>query len=119
LVLSPGRFVSTSSCGAKNYDYGLDPIIVGSWSATFTVTNNGTGTSNTLHVLGGDPHFVLSNDTCSGSALAPSGTCTFDLAFTAPAGCNPGDSFPTHLDVGFQDNGCPYIHLEAFGFCPF
>ena len=117
LTLSPGRFVTTTNSGTKLYDY--DFGMVASATQTFTVTNNGTGASNMLIVVfGGDTGFSFGNDTCTGNALAPSGTCSFDLTFTAPAGCNPGDPFPEHVDAGFQDNGTPYIHLEARGSCP-
>jgi hypothetical protein len=121
LSLSPGGLLGTSNTGTKNYAY--DPANgapIGSWSTTFTVTNNGTGTSNMLQVIGGDSLFVLSNDTCSGNALVPSGTCTFDITATAPAGCNPGDPFgPAPFVVNVQDNGSPYIFLTTFGICPF
>jgi centrosomal CEP192-like protein len=115
LVLSPGTRVGTGT-NPKVYDY-ANNFVAGNWSTTFTVTNNGAGTSETL-TLAGCCHaqFTLSNDTCSGNALTPGGSCTFDLTFTAPAGCNPGDEFHTPLNV----IGTPsfYILFVAHGFCP-
>lgn len=110
----PGTFLGTAGDGAKLYDY--DFGIVASATQTFTVTNNGTGASNMLQVIfGGDTGYVFANNTCENQLLAPNGTCTFDLTFTAPAGCNPGDPFPGHVDVfGFPDH---YIHLETVGHC--
>ena len=55
--------------------------------------------------------FTLSN------TLAPGATCTFDLAFTAPAGCSLGDEFHTPLSVVGQNSGAFYILLVAHGFC--
>lgn len=117
LSLSPGTFDGTTSSGTKNYHY--DFGLVASATQTFTVTNNGTGASTTLFVTGANPPvFVLANDTCTGQALGPGGMCTFDLTFTAPAGCNPGDSFLRPVVVNVQPNGSPYIHLTAIGHCP-
>lgn len=121
LTLSPGSLLGTTSGGTKNYDY-ANSFALGSWSTTFTVTNGGTGTAPVVYTLGGDPNFGLSNSTCgtysATASLAPNGTCTFDLTFTAPAGCSSGDEFHTPLLVEVQENGDPYIVLVAHGFCP-
>jgi hypothetical protein len=115
LTLSPGTRLNDSANGDKNYffDFGA----VASTTQTFTVTNDGSGTSNTLHVSGGDPHFVLSNSTCDNQTLAPSGTCTFAVAYTA-APCSSGNPVgPAPVDV----IGSPtvfYIHLDVQGECP-
>ena len=118
LTLSPSTSQGNpSSTGTKNYFY--DFGLVASATRMFTVTNEGTGTSNALHVIGGGPRFALSNDKCTGNALAPSGTCTFEIGATAPAVCNSGDPYgPEAVDVGFQDNGSPYIHLNVGAECP-
>jgi hypothetical protein len=118
LTLSPGTLLGTTDSGTKDYDF-ANGFAAGSWTQTFTVTNDGTGTSNTLSLNGCcQTSFTLSNDQTSGHTLAPGGTSTFDLTFTAPAGCNPGDEFHTPLAVNLQDNGAPYIFLVAHGFCP-
>ena len=117
LTLSPGLSWGPPLAARRTTTTPTSPSI---WSTTFTVTNGGTGTSNMLTLAGCcDPQFVLANDTCSGKTLAPSATCTFDLSFTAPADCNPGEPFDTPLAVNAQDNGTPYIFLVAHGFCPF
>jgi hypothetical protein len=117
LSLSPGVFLGTSSNGAKNYSYDFGPG--GGSGTTFTVANNGTGPSNTLHVTGGDPpQFVLGNTTCEGKTLAPGGTCWFDVVATPPVGCNSGDPYgPAPFDV-IGVPFAPYIHLDAVGRCP-
>ena len=115
LVLSPGTYLGHTD--PRGYDYDHGPPF-GSWSTTFTVTNNGSGASNTLTVAGCcHPQFVLSNNTCDGQALAPGGTCTFDLTFTAPGGCGTGDEFHTPLNILGNPSG-DYIFLVAHGFCP-
>ena len=64
------------------------------------------------------PQFALSNDLCTGQSLAAGATCAFQLTFTAPAGCNPGDLFHGPVQVILQTNGHPYIVLDAQGSCP-
>lgn len=115
LHLSPGTLVGTTPGGTNLYDY--DFGLVASATQTFTVTNDGNGTTNQLILAGCcSPEFALANNTCDGQALAPAGMCTFDLSFTAPAGCSTGEPFNTPLDI----LGPPahYIHLEAHGSCP-
>src|SRR5205807_1165815 len=60
-----------------------------SGSQTFTATNNGNISTGTYAFSGpSDSHFGLTGtNTCNGTALAPSGSCSFTIAFTAPAGC--------------------------------
>jgi hypothetical protein len=105
LTLTPGTLTGTSN-GTNNYNYDFGDVLLG--SQTFTVTNSGTAASNTLQLQGGDgAGFSLSNDTCSGSALAPGATCTLDLNTTT---CGRAS---TTLLVLQQDNGDPYIDLTA------
>jgi hypothetical protein len=111
--------LGTAPNGAEQYFYDFGPVA--SATQTFTVTNDGTATSNTLQVTGGDPHFVLSNSTCDNQTLAANGTCTFDITATAPAGCNPGDPFgPAPVQViGTFPSLKFYIDLVVQGICPF
>jgi hypothetical protein len=117
LTLSPGTLHCTSAC-TYSYDFGL--VSAGnSKTATFTVTNSGTGTSEALSIAGCcHPGFTLSNDKTSGHTLAPGGTSTFDLTFTAPAGCSE-QPFETPLEIfGTSPDFVVYIFLVATGECP-
>jgi len=119
LTLSPGTLTGTDGNGtnAYNYDFGL----VGSGitdTYTFTVTNSGTGTSNTLQIppcCTTGTGFTLSNDHVSGSPLAPGGTATFDLTFSAT--CTAPTTFSTPLVVNAQNNGSPYISVNYTATC--
>jgi cytochrome c len=117
LILSPGTHTTTNNFGVKSY-HTSNGEVAGSWSQTFTVTNDGTATSNHLSFTnGGDPDFSLTSDTCTGTALAPNGTCTFDITFTSP-GCPSGpEPFVDFFDVMAQDNGSAYIALDLSGTC--
>ena len=127
LTLSPGTFTGTTPSGTKNYNYiffnsaapqrrsGVTPHPVNPTpqTQTFTVSNDGTGTSQTLGlVVSGDNEVVLSNNNCQGHALPPSGTCTFDATFNGPI-C----SGSTFVDIGPQSIGDSYIRLTAFSRC--
>lgn len=120
LSLSPGTFAGTTDFGTKVYRYDYELGASASATQTFTVTNNGTAASNTLVLseVGGTLFvFVLSNDTCSGSPLAPSGTCTFDIGVTAPPTCTASTDDSENVEVNAQDNFFPYIHLALFATC--
>lgn len=56
----------------------MGTVLVGSTGAvtTFTVTNSGGSASGALTVSLSSAEFVNANDTCSGTSLAPAGTCT-------------------------------------------
>jgi hypothetical protein len=119
LHLSPGTCLGTCPPnGIRNYDF-ANGFVFGNWTQTFTITNDGNGSTGTLTTAGCcHPQFVLANNICDGQPLAASGSCTFDLTFTAPAGCNTGDEFHTPLDVLGNNPFVFYIHLTAHGFCP-
>jgi hypothetical protein len=108
----------TDANGTKDYDYNNN-LVTGGWSTTFTVTNSGTATSNTLSVdLSGDTVFSVGSDTCTGNTLAASGTCSFNITFTPAAGCERGDVYFGAADVNAQTNNTPYIDLQLQAFCP-
>jgi hypothetical protein len=93
--------------------------LVSGHAQTFTVSDDGNGTTGTLIVAGCcDPQIVLANDTCSGNPLAAGGTCSFDLTFTAPSGCSSGPLYVGPLDVIGANPFAGYIHLEADQMCP-
>jgi hypothetical protein len=113
LTLSPGTLTGTGSNGTNDYNYGFGLVGSGiSDTFTFTVTNSGTGTSNTLQLAGLLPNtgFTLSNDQTTGSALAPGGTSTFDLTFSAT--CTASTTFSTPLAVtSTSTTASPYISV--------
>jgi hypothetical protein len=116
-VLSPGTLHCTSAC-LYAYDFGV--VSAGSSeTTTFTVTNDGAGTSETLQLLlDNHPQFSTSNDKCSGQALAPDQTCTFDMTFTALAGC-PEEGYLNGpvLIAGTDPSFTTYISMVATGEC--
>ena len=78
---------STSAVSVTPSPGALPDTVVGSTSApqTFTITDGGGGTLNISQVAisGADAsEFVLSNNGCDGAAVAPTQTCTLDIAFS-------------------------------------
>ncbi len=66
---------------ATHLSFGKQPVDVPSAAQTITLTNpNLVPLSVTSVVPSGD--FTTTNDTCSGTDVAASGTCTFDVIFT-------------------------------------
>jgi ABC-type sugar transport system substrate-binding protein len=120
LTLSPGTHaVPLMNDPAKQYSYDLGRSAHA--TQTFTVTNDAPGTSGRLGVTGGDPNFLLENDTCSGATLAPDGTCTFAVAYTAPPGCTSGGLVgPAAVAIFGGDPSLPRhdIDLSVSGHCP-
>jgi hypothetical protein len=59
----------------------LGTVLVGATGAvsTFTVTNGGSSASGALTVTLSSTEFINANDTCTGSSLAPAGTCVISL----------------------------------------
>ena len=84
---------------------------------TLIVTNDGTAASDPLIVRldPNSPNFVISNDTCDGETLAPNDWCSFDLTWTAPAGCDTEDQF--HGSFGVYGDPLPYLFVDARAFC--
>jgi rhamnose transport system substrate-binding protein len=118
LTLSPGTLTAELML-AKQYSY--DFGAVANATQTFTVTNGTAGTSGELGVTGGNSNFVLANDTCAGAMLGPNGTCTFSVAYAAPAGCAPGAVVgPAKVAVFGGDPTAPAhdIDLAVVGHCP-
>jgi hypothetical protein len=103
IEFSPGTFVDTSFGNLYAHDFGQ----VASGSQTVTVTNVGTGPTPELELFydNGDG-FTTSGDTCTGATLAPGGTCTFDLTWSAAASsdCSTfhGSGYPVVLDFDDQ-----------------
>ena len=79
-----------ASVSPSNVDFGNQPV--GQASAAQVVTVQNTGNAD-LHMLGASASgdFAVSSDTCSGTTVAPNGTCTISVAFTpTQAGNRPG-----------------------------
>jgi hypothetical protein len=118
LTLSPGRFQFTMINGANLYDYGVSPPLIGQWPALFTVTNNGTGTSDPLQITHSVQfNFVVSENGCTGTSLAPGDSCTFFLNFIQLEGCPAFFEIRDQVLVSSQATGTPYIDLDAHGTC--
>jgi hypothetical protein len=89
--------LTTSSSGTFTQSAPVNGVLTyiddfGSFSfggtATFTVTNNGPGTSEPLSFLNGNPGFPqISNDLCTGATLTDGGSCTFNINWTIPSPC--------------------------------
>jgi virginiamycin B lyase len=64
------------------YDYGTVSLTA---SQTFTLTNSGASASGALSVgLTGSATFTKTADTCTGTSLGPTKTCTVTVAFSPP-----------------------------------
>jgi hypothetical protein len=98
IEFSPGTFAGTSFGNVYAYDFGQ----VATGSQTFTVKNTGTGPTPELELFYDNTDgFTTSGDTCTGATLAPGGTCTFDLAWSAAASSDcsfHGSGYPATLD---------------------
>jgi hypothetical protein len=119
LTLSPGTLTGTDSNGTNDYGYDFGLVGSSSVTGTFTVTNSGTGTSNTLGLADCcTTGFTLSNDQTTGSTLAPGGTATFQLTLSPSSLSCTGPGFlTTPLVVNGQSNGSPYISVTYTAFC--
>lgn len=84
LVLSPGRLTEQwIADGVKRYNFFVDQTTLFLYNNTqFTVSNTGNGTSEVLQITSysttGQVPAALTSDTCTGTSLAPSGSCTFN-----------------------------------------
>ncbi len=83
---------------------------------SFTVTNNSTAATLVLDPLAlTNLPMVVDNDTCGGQALAPGGTCTFDVTFVT-TGC-PGLAFDDGLSITGGNLAVTYDQLDISGAC--
>jgi len=80
LVKSGPRLTITSPTS----DLGTVMIGLMGPATVFTVTNSADSATGMLEVTVSNPdHFILTNDTCTGTSLAKNGTCTVSVAFKA------------------------------------
>lgn len=115
LVVEPHTFTEiVNGFLTEVYKFGT----VSSATQTFTVTNVGNGASQPLIFRLDVGIYAVSNNTCTGTSLAPGGgACTFDLTFTAPAGCTPGSAFDDTVTIN-PYIGAPYAALLGDAICP-
>ncbi len=77
-------------------------VLVGStgMSGTVSVTNEGAANSGNLNVAASGAGFTITDDTCTGNALASSASCTFRVAFAPSAtGASTGTATITAPNV--------------------
>jgi hypothetical protein len=110
LTVSPGQLNTVDS-----YIYDFAGQAAGA-TQTFTLKNEGTGTSEVLGFSMSGTGFAFSTDTCTGGGLAAGGTCTFAMTFT-PAACQA----PFLMDIGVAGGVPPtiqYLELILIASCP-
>jgi hypothetical protein len=125
IEFSPGTSAGTYFGNVYSFDFGQ----VASASQTFTATNTGTGPTPELQLFGIDEDgFTTPGDTCTGATLAPGGTCTFVLAWSAAASfdCSAHGSgyqaLANFAEQLFTYGGGPsstvFAHLNVTATCP-
>jgi len=102
------------SVSPVSFDFGN--VNVGITSAPQTLTVSHTGLADlvigTLSITGTDaPEFSIQNDNCSGQTIAPSGTCTVDVAFS-PTSLGLKSA---NLSVPSNDPGIPILNVPLSG----
>jgi len=110
ISVSPGQLNDVDS-----YHYDFAGQAAGA-TQTFTIKNEGTGTSEVLGFSMSGTGFAFSTDTCTGGVLAAGGTCTFAMTFT-PAACQA----PFVMDIGVAGGVPPtiqYLELILIASCP-
>ncbi len=104
--------------GAAPPSVSFTGVPVGTTSAASNVTITNTSATDDLHIgnlqqIGADvANFNIINDTCSNQTLAPSGTCDFDVTFTATSTALatdtvliPNDSATPNFTVALDGTG--------------
>ncbi len=115
LTLSPGGFIEDAD-GTNEYRYSFQVPNGSSKTTTFTITNSGSGASQTLHLASDDYlGFYTAHDMCTGHALAPGATCTFGVTYSC-VGIADEPNGP--LLVLAPAPTRPYILLNESGECP-
>lgn len=118
LQVTPGTLTSTSA-GTNFYSYDFGQI--NTLAKTFTVKNAG-GTASLPLALNGwaEGGYTLSNDSCSGQALAPNASCTFTETWSANSDpmCDAVGT-PVGLDpaIGSADESTTYVQMALAAKC--
>jgi Subtilase family len=114
-AVGAGLLNALKAAGAVSGLVTLDPSTIafgptapGSTSPPATITLH-NGTSGTLHVssvaLGNGSPFTITQDGCTGHALAPAGTCQVDVEAQPPPGTALGSTLRD--DLTFSDDWAP------------
>ena len=115
--------VALSGRGGNPVDYitpaslSFGNIGIGSSSApqTVTVTDNSGIALDIASVSSNDPAFSVQNDNCSGTTVAPSGNCTFEVVFNA---ITRGHKVST-VDVISNSASSPdQVAVDGYGLAP-
>jgi len=96
--------VAGVSLSSEQFDLGTVPIGTTSASQTLTLTSTGVGPLHIDQVFfdgNTDGRYTIESDTCTGQAIAPSGTCAISFGF------NPFSPYPTHEDLWILDDAGP------------
>jgi hypothetical protein len=104
----------TVSSSLDSKDFGNVTMGTSSSAQTFTISNTGSGALifGAITITGADASvFAIGSDTCSGSTLAASATCTFDVTF-APASAGIKGAA---VSVPSNDAGTPNLTITLAG----
>lgn len=109
LGISPGEFLGPSGT-ANHYLYQFGEVAT---AQSFTLTNEGEGTTKQLFLLLGAQGFKLHGGTCEAHSLAPGASCTFEVTFEACPfpGDHPRGEFPIASVPG--PGRYEYVNLEV------
>ncbi|MGA9723019.1 MAG: choice-of-anchor D domain-containing protein [Candidatus Binatus sp.] len=81
--------------------FGLQPLEVASAAKTIVLTNPNLVPLSVTSVASSGGDFTVTNDMCSGTQVAASGTCSFDVTFT------PSQTGLRSADIVVTDNASP------------
>jgi hypothetical protein len=112
-VTPPAAAPPNLAISPTSHNFGT--VLGDSSDETFTVTNSGGSPSGTLtsSFAGTDPgNFVISTDTCNGTALGAGSTCTVEVHCSNPE--FNGVTRTATLMVGGSPGGSPYATLTCF-----
>ncbi len=103
------------SVNPKSIDFGCSNINPSKKTVTLTITNTGLVDLNNIapSVQGLDPsEFQIDIDTCSGSTVTPSGTCTMNIS------CSPASEGVQQAELSISSNdpyGAKRVQLRCVG----
>ena len=111
LTVSPGE----GDGGIYDFYFGAN---VGPRSQLFTITNAGTGPSDVLGFnLSGSSEFSIGTDNCTGATLQANGTCSFQVVFIPPDGCEFVNFNRQYRVTGGVPSTTTYLYLFTYATC--